>query len=284
MIIKAENLTVNFKNNKDNFAALKNVDFFMQKGKITALAGLIKPDTGKVTLDGLDVFERRNEVILRRSVQMVFQNPYLSFDPRYTVFDTLYESLSVFHKIGFERAQSIVASLLFYCGIRPELMLRYPHQLSGGQLQRAAIARSIINKPRTIIFDEPTSSLDVTTSARILGFLRDLQERHGLTFLFISHNLRMLRKISHNIFVMYRGKIVEQGLCEEVCAKPGHPYTRLLLDAAYQRAVLDKDDLTLAACVFYGRCPKRTDKCLETVSVCDKGNGHIIFCNNSNDY
>jgi len=299
MILEARKAEVYFKKQHTLIHALNGVDFALTPGMITGIAGesgcgkttlarilsgLTPPGQGSVLLDGKDIFKKENQTLLRRNVQIVFQNPAASFDPHYTIFDSLYEAMNIFRRISRLKAEQVASLLFTHVGLDPELMYRYVHQLSGGQLQRAAIARAVINKPRIIIFDEPTASLDVTTAARVIGLLKNLQKKHGLTFLFISHNLRLLRGLAHNMAVMYSGRIVEYGPCHEVCTRPLHPYTRLLLNAAYQRLQGDTDDGKQSpACAFYGRCSMRNRQCMETVSKYSGLDGHTAECNNIKD-
>lgn len=293
-ILEAHNLHVTFRKKNEEIKALDGIDFILESGKTTAvagesgcgkttlaraLAGLLKPAQGETLFAGHAIFDKSNRHLFRRNVQMVFQNPYLSFDPRYTIFETLYETLSVFNTVGIKQAWVTVASLFFHVGLEPQIMLRYPHQVSGGQLQRAAIARSLINKPQAIIFDEPTAGLDITTAAQVIGLLQRLQQQHGLTFLFISHNLRLLKKIAHVCYILYRGKIMEYGPRDAVYDNPGHPYTQLLLNAAYQKVQSASEENVDAVCPFYARCLRGTQECRLGVARHEISPGHVVFCN-----
>jgi len=207
-------------------------------GKTTlarTILGFYKPSSGRVLLDGEDVSLKRNQRRLRQKVQIIFQNPFLSVDPRYTVFSTLYETLNVFCKVKRPDALNRIEEVLSQVELSNEVIDRYPHQLSGGQVQRLCIARALINKPPLVICDEPTSSLDITTASKIIKLLKKIQTELGVTFLFISHNLKLLKKISDYSFIMYYGKIVEHGLKELIYSNPVHPYTKLLLEASNQK-------------------------------------------------
>jgi microcin C transport system ATP-binding protein len=171
---------------------------------------------------------------LRRQMQMVFQDPYGSLSPRLSVAQILEEGLRV-HRLGGtpEERRGLIAGALEEVGLDPAAQDRYPHEFSGGQRQRIAIARALVLKPRFIVLDEPTSALDMSVQAQIVALLRQLQERHGLAYLFISHDLKVVRALSHDIAVMKDGRVVEHGPADEIFAAPREPYTRALLAAAF---------------------------------------------------
>jgi len=206
-------------------------------GKTTlamAILRLIKSE-GKVFFDGQPLHELRAKALrpLRRQLQVVFQDPFSSLSPRMTVGEIVAEGLRV-HERHMTKADLAltVAQSLAGVGLEPAMASRYPHEFSGGQRQRIAIARAIILKPRLVIFDEPTSSLDVTIQAQIIDLLKDLQDKHGITYLFISHDLRVVRSLADYLIVMRDGNIVEQGQADRIFARPGQPYTQRLLQAA----------------------------------------------------
>lgn len=245
-ILNIEDLSVTFKRRGKTIQAVDKVNIFLKKAKITALAGesgcgkttlakailgFIKPSFGKIFLNGQDITLRINKNLIRQNIQIVFQNPYLSFDPKFTVFDSLYEVISFGQKAGKKNAEKEISRALLDVELENNLQKRYPYQLSGGQLQRVSIARALLKKPAIIILDEPTSSLDVTTAATIIRLLKLLQSSQDVTFLFISHNLKLLKKISDFTYIMYQGKIVESGATEEVYTNPQHPYTQSLIAA-----------------------------------------------------
>lgn len=178
---------------------------------------------------------------LRREMQIVFQDPFSSLSPRLSVTQIVEEGLLV-HRLGGDRAERrrLVAAALEEVGLDPALQDRYPHEFSGGQRQRIAIARALVLKPRLVMLDEPTSALDLSVQAQIVDLLRDLQRRHRLTYLFISHDLRVVRALAHNVIVMKAGKVVEQGSAEAIFERPQHAYTRALLAAALDLATLDE--------------------------------------------
>jgi microcin C transport system ATP-binding protein len=176
---------------------------------------------------------------LRRQMQVVFQDPFSSLSPRMSVAQIVEEGLRV-HRLAASPAERrrLIEGALVEVGLDPEAAERYPHEFSGGQRQRIAIARALVLKPRFLVLDEPTSALDMSVQAQIVELLRELQARHGLAYLFISHDLRVVRALSHEILVMKDGRIVEAGPTEEVMTKPRHPYTRTLMAAAFDLAAV----------------------------------------------
>jgi microcin C transport system ATP-binding protein len=171
---------------------------------------------------------------LRREMQIVFQDPFGSLSPRLSVRQIVEEGLVV-HGIGDQaKRRQRVADVLEEVGLEPEMQNRYPHEFSGGQRQRISIARALVLKPKFIVLDEPTSALDMSVQAQIVALLRDLQRKHDLAYLFISHDLKVVRALAHEVLVMRRGRVVEQGTAEQVFADPKDPYTRALMAAAFE--------------------------------------------------
>ena len=204
-------------------------------GKTTTgrlLLRLIEPTDGKIFFNGEDIMKLKGRKLkeFRRRAQILFQDPYTSLDPRMTVFDTIMEPLRV-HKIRVDDPESFVVNLLYKVGLNETHLYRYPHEFSGGQRQRIAIARILALKPEFIVLDEPTSALDVLVQAQILNLLKDLQKELNLTYLFISHDLGVVKYMSDRIAVMYLGKIVEIAPSDELFENPLHPYTQMLLAA-----------------------------------------------------
>jgi len=207
-------------------------------GKTTLGLALLQliPSTGMIRYDNVEVgsLSRREQIALRKDVQVVFQDPFGSLSPRLSVAQIVEEGLRV-HEPDLDRQSRAqrVAEALQEVGLDPQLMQRYPHEFSGGQRQRISIARALVLRPRFLILDEPTSALDMSVQAQIVDLLRDLQQRFGLTYLFISHDLKVIKALASHLLVMKDGKVVEQGLAQDVFADPAHDYTRELLDAAF---------------------------------------------------
>jgi dipeptide transport system ATP-binding protein len=272
----------------DQLQAVGGVSFEVQAGKTLAVVGesgcgkstlarmialIEKPTAGTLHLDGVDAVappdsERRR---LRQGVQMVFQNPYGSLNPRKKVGSILQDPLAINTNLpAAERAEK-AREMMALVGLRPEYFHRYPHMFSGGQRQRIAIARALMLKPRLLVADEPVSALDVSIQAQVLNLLADLQDELGLAYLFISHDLGVVRHIAHDVLVMYLGHVMEQAPKARLFARPLHPYTQALLAStpglapATGRIVL-KGELPSplnppTGCVFSTRCPHAQERC-----------------------
>jgi len=257
---------------------------------------LMEADAGRVVVDGADVFALKAPELraLRRRMQIVFQDPYGSLNPRMTVRQTLAEPLAI-HRLangGAEREQRIDA-LLDEVGLDRRLAPSYPHELSGGQRQRVGIARALSVEPKFLVLDEPVSALDVSVQAQVLNLLSDLQQRRRLTYLFIAHDLAVVRQIADQVAVMYLGKIVERAPAAVLYAAPRHPYTTSLLSAVpvpdpnaqRQRIVLSGDVPSPASpppgCPFHPRCPhpKRNERCrTEPPALREVAPGQLAAC------
>lgn len=247
-------------------------------GKTTlgrAILGLYRPSAGHVLFRGRDVNDPHHATrqILHRSLQMVFQNPFSSLNPRMTVAQTIGEALR-FHKIVPDEAiPAEIERLLDLVGLGPEIATRAPRAMSGGQCQRVALARAMSVRPAMLVLDEAVAALDVSIQAQVLNLLLDLRQSLGLTMIFIAHELSVVRHISHRVAVMYLGKIVEIGSCEEIFGQPKHPYTQSLLAAVprlgtvkrQRQAVLQGDVPSPyeipAGCRFQTRCPRAQAIC-----------------------
>jgi oligopeptide/dipeptide ABC transporter ATP-binding protein len=241
---------------------------------------LLPATDGSVTFEGISVLSSDQQTMkrLRRQMQIVFQNPYASLDPRMTVWQIVAEPLEV-HKVAAGKELSDkVRSLIQLVGLAPEMADRYPHEFSGGQRQRVGIARALALRPRLIVADEPVSALDVSVQAQILNLLIDLRREFKLTYVFIAHNLDVVRYISDRIAVMYLGRIVELGECDDVYNMPLHPYTQALISAApipdpdvdRSKRIILQGDLPSPAnpppgCPFHTRCPLVQDICKKDV-------------------
>ena len=200
------------------------------------ILGFIKPDNGQIYIQGTDIWENRRRSIrkLARVVQIVFQDPYGSLNPKWPVGQIVQEGITI-HESSLKayQVEQRVCELLMSVGLDPDCKNRYPHEFSGGQRQRIGIARALSVKPQFIVADEPVSSLDVSVQAGIINLLIDLQKSRGISYLFISHDLSVVRHISHRILVMNKGRIVESGDTEEIFENPKNPYTQKLLESIY---------------------------------------------------
>jgi oligopeptide transport system ATP-binding protein len=258
---------------------------------------LVEPTFGRVVYDGRDILPLGPADMrpLRRKMQIIFQDPYSSLNPRMTVREIVGEAIQI-HKLAATKKdeEEMVAGLLRKVGLRPDVMGRYPHEFSGGQRQRIGIARALAVQPEFIVCDEPISALDVSIQAQIVNLLMDLQDELGVAYLFISHDLRVVRHMSHRVAVMYLGRIVEQGNTEQIYAAPLHPYTRALLGAVPTpdpekkrlRLVVEGDAPSAIdpppGCPFHPRCSRKL------TGTCDKeppmlaelvsGTGHKVAC------
>jgi len=257
------------------------------------LLRLVEATEGRVVYQGRDVLNVGNRQMreLRRSMQIIFQDPYSSLNPRMTVGGIIGEALKIHELVPPERIDARVAELMEQVGLQPSYARRYPHEFSGGQRQRIGIARALAVEPKFIVADEPVSALDVSIQAQIVNLIQDLQRELGLTYLFIAHDLSVVRHISDRIAVMYLGRIVELADRDELYAHPSHPYTKALLSAvpvpepgaSTQRVVLEGDVPNPASvpsgCPFHPRCPEKRDRCTQTVpQLVDLGNGHQTAC------
>ncbi len=272
--------------------AVSGVDLDIYEGETLALVGesgcgkstlgrlilnLIEPTSGTVTFDGKVMQELKQEEMrqLRKEMQLIFQDPYASLNPRWSIRDIVAEPLET-HKIYKTAAETTerVKELVKKCGIRPEFINRYPHQFSGGQRQRVGIARALALNPRLIVCDEPVSALDVSIQAQVLNLLADLQTEFKLTYLFISHDLSVVRYLSDRVCVMFLGKICEIGNTKDVYEDPKHPYTRFLLEAVPKPdPTIRKEDKNMligeipspvnppSGCRFHTRCPYASERC-----------------------
>ena len=290
--------------------AVDGVSFTINKGETLGLVGesgcgkttvgrsilrLYEPTAGQVFFEGEEV-TGKNINAMRKKMQMVFQDPYSSLDPRMTVEDIIGEPLDV-HKLYSnkkERREKIL-ELMSYVGLNSEHATRYAHEFSGGQRQRIGIARALAVNPKFIVCDEPVSALDVSIQAQVINMFEELQEKLGVAYLFIAHDLLVVHHISDRIAVMYLGKIVELADADELNANPLHPYTQSLLSAvpipdpdiarSRQRIMLEGDvpsPLNMpTGCPFRTRCRYATEQCaLECPELTDRGNGHMSACFN----
>ena len=286
--------------------AVDGINFSVKDGAVFSIVGesgsgkstvarlilrLILPTSGKLFFQGnnIQLFKGDSLRKFRKSVQIVFQDPFASLNPRMTVFDTISEPLKIHNIAKKTELKDKVISLLNSVGLRADVLNRYPHEFSGGQRQRICIARALAVSPKVIVADEPLSALDVSIQAQILNILQELQKKSNISFLFISHDLRVVQYFSDEIAVMYLGKIVEHARTDELFSNPLHPYTIELLSSApkikpdgKKREILKGDvpspiDIP-PGCPFHPRCPKRFDPCDKVVPVLKATKDRPVSC------
>ena len=318
-IVQVQDLSVRFPVGRAGFwgqhklfvHAVDDVSFEIRRGETLGLVGesgsgktttgravlrRLRPTAGTIRFKGQDITGVTGEPLrqLRRHMQLVFQDPYASLNPRMRVFDIVAEPLLV-HRLVEQAgdAEERVAELLKLVGLREADMYRYPHAFSGGQRQRIGIARALALEPEFVVAGEPVAALDVSVRAQVVNLLQDLQERLGLTYLFIAHDLSVVRHISHRVAIMYAGKIVETGDRDAIYEDPKHPYTKALLSAvpipdpkvevARSRVILSGSPPDLitppSGCRFHTRCPIAVDRCAgDPPPLEDKAPDHPAAC------
>ena len=279
-----------FSKSKEKVHAVDNVSFELYEAETLGIVGesgcgkstlgrmivrLEEPTKGTITFEGNDLTKKSNAKLrsIRKRLQMIFQDPYASLNPRRQIGKIVEEPLRI-HGVGAEERRKIASELLLRVGLDSNSYEKYPHEFSGGQRQRVVIARALALNPKLVVADEPVSALDVSIQAQVLNLFKDLQREYKLTYIFIAHDLGVVRQVSDRIAVMYLGKIVELAPAEELYIKPAHPYTKALLSAnprmdtstASERIIL-KGDIPNpinrpSGCVFNPRCPKAEAKCL----------------------
>ncbi len=307
---KSFRTTDSFGGKKRRLVAVDDVSLTLEKGETLGLVGesgcgksttgklimqLQKPEQGQVLFEGKDLtaLSARQLRPYRRQLQMIFQDPFSSLNPRMTVGEILREPF-VIHKLANpKQIRGQVVRLLEKVGLSAEHEQRYPHEFSGGQRQRIGIARALAVQPKLIIADEPVSALDLSVQAQILNLLKDIQQEHDLSYLFIAHDLAVIEHVSDRIAVMYLGRIVELANAEELYRSPRHPYTEALLNAV---PIPDPDRPRPAplsgeipspvnppsGCTFHPRCPYADQRCQrEAPPLCATGSGHLVACHHS---
>ncbi len=316
VLLKVENLVKSFPIHGGllgreiaNVKAVQDVSFEIKKGETLGLVGesgcgkstlgrclirLLDPTSGRIIFKGQDITGIKGEELrnLRRHMQIIFQDPFASLNPRMTIGSVIEEPLIVHSLFETEKdRQDRVFQLLDLVGLRKEHLNRYPHEFSGGQRQRVGIARALAVEPELIVCDEPVSALDVSIQAQVINLLMDLQQKLGLTYVFIAHDLKVVEHVSTNVAVMYLGKIVEHAKAEDLYIEPQHPYTKALLSAIPypdpkrrgQKTVLTGDVPSPisppSGCHFHPRCPSAMDICKTTVPNLEiKKPNHIASC------
>jgi len=296
--------------------AVDGVDFSIDEDKILALVGesgcgkstvarlvlgLIPPTSGEVLFQGMNIFGLNGgaKKVFRKSVQIIFQDPFASLNPRKRIMDTISEPLKIHKIVERKRLKDKVEELLSKVSLGTDMLYRYPHELSGGQRQRVCIARALAVSPRAIVADEPLSALDVSIQAQILNLLQELKREYRLSFLFISHDLKIVHYFSDTVGVMYLGKIVEFANAEDLFKEPFHPYTEVLLSAApvipisdfmhHATRITRHDERIIRGempspldippgCPFHPRCPKRFEPCDKIVPQLREARGRLVSC------
>ena len=306
-MVEVKNLKKYFPTAKGTVHAVDDVSFKIEKGKTMGVVGesgcgkstlgrtiihLLESTGGEIFIDGEDVTHCRPKELraLREKVQIIFQDPYSSLNPRMTVKATIQEPLILSKRFTKTQLEEETDRIMDLVGIEQRLRLAYPHELDGGRRQRVGIGRALALKPKFIVCDEPVSALDVSIQAQILNLLQDMQEKEGLTYMFVTHDLSVVRHISDDICVMYLGQLVETSPSKELFQRQLHPYTKALLSAIpstdihnrKQRIVL-KGEVTSPidpkpGCRFAARCPYATEKCSQPQILEEVSPNHFVSC------
>lgn len=308
-LVEIHGLKKHFPTRRGLLHAVDDIDFFIKKGETLGLVGesgcgksttgrlllrLIEPTEGQINFDGQDIMQLSKKQMreFRKKMQIVFQDPYASLDSRFNVYESIEEPLRIHNIYQDSKAmEKRVFELMETVGLAPRIINSYPHELDGGRRQRVGIARALALNPQLIVLDEPVSALDVSIQAQILNLLQTLQRQMGLTYLFISHNLSVVKHISDRVAVMYLGKIVELADTDELFNNPLHPYTKALLsavptpriDVEKQRIVLEGDVPSPIdpppLCRFLNRCYNRCECCQKgEPQLVEVKPGHLVSC------
>lgn len=314
VIVEAESVATYFPirgalgNVVNHVKAVDGVSMFLRRGETYGLVGesgcgkstfgrtlirLLEPTSGTIRLFGEDITHLSDKAMFRfrKDAQIVFQDPYTSLNPRQRVGNALMEVLAI-HQMGSKSERMELAmAMLAQVGLRPEHFYRYPHEFSGGQRQRIGLARALILNPKVVVCDEPVSALDVSIQSQIINLMKDLQDQRGLTYLFIAHNMSMVKYISDRVGVMYLGHLVEEAPTDELFAHPAHPYTQSLMSAVPSIDPRDKRERIVlpgdlpspidppGGCVFHTRCPYATKECAKACPQrAEVASDHFVAC------
>ena len=306
-IIEVKNLKKYFDSPSGSLHAVDDVSFSIQKGQTMGVVGesgcgkstlgrtiihLLESTDGKILFEGNDVTNLNKKQLkkLREKMQIIFQDPFSSLNPRMTVKETIVEPLMLSKKFSKAEIEKEAERLMDMVGLAHLYYMSYPHELDGGRRQRVGIARALALNPKFVVCDEPVSALDVSIQAQILNLIQDLQKNHGLTFMFITHDLSVVRYISHNICVMYMGQLVETSPSKELFKTPLHPYTKALLSAVpsididkpKNRIILKGEVMSpinpKPGCRFALRCSYATEECAKKQELQELTPGHYVAC------
>jgi peptide/nickel transport system ATP-binding protein len=308
-LLRTEGLKKYFKTPKGSLHAVDGIDLSVYRGKTLGVVGesgcgkstlgrtvirLTEPTAGKIFFDGEDVTKsgRTRMKALRKEMQIIFQDPYSSLDPRKTVFETIEQPIKLMSGLRTREIRETVYTLMDTVGLAERFAFSYPHEMDGGRRQRIGIARALSVDPKFIVCDEPVSALDVSIQAQILNLLMDLQESKGLSYLFITHDISVVKHISDEILIMYMGKCVERADTDTLFRDPRHPYTRALLSAILRPNLKTRGNIrsTLkgevsspigpaTGCRFAARCPEVVSDCTsEDIILREVDDNHVVAC------
>ena len=306
-IVEVKNLKKYFDSPSGSLHAVDDVSFSIQKGQTMGVVGesgcgkstlgrtiihLLESTDGKILFEGEDVTNLNKKQLkkMREKMQIIFQDPFSSLNPRMTVKETISEPLMLSKKFSKQEIEKEAERLMDMVGLARLYYMSYPHELDGGRRQRVGIARALALNPKFVVCDEPVSALDVSIQAQILNLIQDLQKEHGLTFMFITHDLSVVRYISHNICVMYMGQLVETSPSKELFKTPIHPYTKALLSAVpstdidnHKKRIILKGEVMSPinpkpGCRFAARCQYATQECAKPQTLKELMPGHYVAC------